>query len=537
MANLGTVFVTVKADTTDFSKGIATAAEDGGKTLATGVEGQAATLGAKGETAGLAVGAGVNRGIAKSAEEVEKSTAKLGGGVKNVIGQASGLGVVGAGESLIGLAGAAVAVAGAVAVGGAALDTFSNKIHHSQVVAEQTSAALKVVSGYTKDVTDFADTASVDKAIASVSHLQDLLSRGQEKGAANAVGKQLDEIIARSKTATTQEHELATTFGISDDAVHTYAQTLGVDLSGSYGTAHKALQDYIATEVAGTPATRAVNRLLLDQAGGARTAGRVIDDLSAAVDALAGSNSNLLGDQLAASDAIRNLGKNVDATSRSLDRNTDAGEANNLAIKRAADAAVRYSQGQLKATGDVKAFNANMYLQAAALETQAVKLGFSKSEADALIQSLFAVPKTITTTYQTPGLDEAQRKLADIRFNADQLNGKIISMAVVVNGQGVPQGGDAYSGYARPHARGGVAEGWSWVGEEGPELIHVGSPSRVLPADESRAVAMGGGSGSDMREVTKLLRTLIGVAGGQGVQVAAALNGRARTSSLDRRTR
>jgi len=42
-----------------------------------------------------------------------------------------------------------------------------------------------------------------------------------------------------------------------------------------------------------------------------------------------------------------------------------------------------------------------------------------------------------------------------------------------------------------PYANGGVAHGWSLVGEQGPELMNVGSPSRILPADET-AAALGG---------------------------------------------
>ena len=41
-------------------------------------------------------------------------------------------------------------------------------------------------------------------------------------------------------------------------------------------------------------------------------------------------------------------------------------------------------------------------------------------------------------------------------------------------------------------ARGGVHSGWTWVGERGPELLNLGSPSRVLPSQESMAATAGG---------------------------------------------
>jgi hypothetical protein len=43
------------------------------------------------------------------------------------------------------------------------------------------------------------------------------------------------------------------------------------------------------------------------------------------------------------------------------------------------------------------------------------------------------------------------------------------------------------------HAGGGIASGWSLVGEQGPELAHFGSPARIYTADQTRAALYGGG--------------------------------------------
>lgn len=45
-----------------------------------------------------------------------------------------------------------------------------------------------------------------------------------------------------------------------------------------------------------------------------------------------------------------------------------------------------------------------------------------------------------------------------------------------------------------PHnARGGMAHGWSWVGEQGPELAYFGQQARIYPNGQSMAMANGGG--------------------------------------------
>jgi hypothetical protein len=80
--------------------------------------------------------------------------------------------------------------------------------------------------------------------------------------------------------------------------------------------------------------------------------------------------------------------------------------------------------------------------------------------------------------YALPGM-------TDIYNGFDQL---VSSIRYQIADYGGPQNipgvlGGHYGGYAA----GGVAQGWSWVGEHGPELMNVGSPSRVLSHKESLA--------------------------------------------------
>ncbi|MBE0629036.1 MAG: hypothetical protein IH603_05405, partial [Burkholderia vietnamiensis] len=67
--------------------------------------------------------------------------------------------------------------------------------------------------------------------------------------------------------------------------------------------------------------------------------------------------------------------------------------------------------------------------------------------------------------------------------------------------------GQAYSLYqAIPgHADGGVASGWSIVGEQGPELVNFGSPGRVYTADQTNAALGGGITKEDIEALKKAI--------------------------------
>lgn len=63
------------------------------------------------------------------------------------------------------------------------------------------------------------------------------------------------------------------------------------------------------------------------------------------------------------------------------------------------------------------------------------------------------------------------------------------------------------------HAGGGTAQGWSWVGERGPELAYFGSPTQIYSNADSRRMFGGGGDPQTaaevraLREEVALLRT------------------------------
>jgi len=64
------------------------------------------------------------------------------------------------------------------------------------------------------------------------------------------------------------------------------------------------------------------------------------------------------------------------------------------------------------------------------------------------------------------------------------------------------------SGTIGAHANGGVASGWSLVGEQGPELAHFGQPARIYTASQTREM-MGGSSDAAVRENTAVLNKVL----------------------------
>lgn len=68
--------------------------------------------------------------------------------------------------------------------------------------------------------------------------------------------------------------------------------------------------------------------------------------------------------------------------------------------------------------------------------------------------------------------------------------------------------GMSTSGGIGAHANGGIATGWSVVGEQGPELAHFAQPARIYTASQTRAM-MGGSNDTTTKENTAVLRQVL----------------------------
>lgn len=124
-----------------------------------------------------------------------------------------------------------------------------------------------------------------------------------------------------------------------------------------------------------------------------------------------------------------------------------------------------------------------------------------------LTTALASLPETLTTAFVTPFVTAAQNALKsidDIIPNEISFSLGSITLPVLSNPFGIlpdlltfdfgsatmdlPDNPFQSAAGVTPRAKGGLASGLSWVGENGPELVDFKRPTNVFPADVSRAI-------------------------------------------------
>jgi hypothetical protein len=103
----------------------------------------------------------------------------------------------------------------------------------------------------------------------------------------------------------------------------------------------------------------------------------------------------------------------------------------------------------------------------------------------------------------------------DLLGRAPDAEGLKFWEAVASSGQSYDQiiagfkGSPEYIKLHGAHANGGIASGWSLVGEQGPEVINFDQPARVYTASQSREMFSGGRDSAAARESVELLREVL----------------------------
>jgi hypothetical protein len=77
---------------------------------------------------------------------------------------------------------------------------------------------------------------------------------------------------------------------------------------------------------------------------------------------------------------------------------------------------------------------------------------------------------------------------------------------------------------AAPHARGGIAKGWSLVGEEGPELVNFTNPGRVYSANDTQMMMGNQSNGALLEEIRNLRMEVQELRKEQNSQTGAIIN-------------
>jgi TP901 family phage tail tape measure protein len=205
----------------------------------------------------------------------------------------------------------------------------------------------------------------------------------------------------------------------------------------------------------------------------------------------------------------------LSSSSKALVGNTTAAQQNRHGIGLLVAGVKDAAEAQFRLTGKSDDYTAALNLGIGALKNNLYALGLNKQQVDNLIQALVNVPNETKAKVVLQGVTEAYAALlaleGQLRTLAQPVIIPIVAQAGLTGvaspnyvpniGQIITAQGGLNFGASGPggvaggigHAMGGIAKGWSWVGERGPELIHVGSPSRVLTHEDSLAAV--GGSG------------------------------------------
>jgi len=142
---------------------------------------------------------------------------------------------------------------------------------------------------------------------------------------------------------------------------------------------------------------------------------------------------------------------------------------------------------------------------------------------DAAVKQIYAETGTYKVAYQTYDY-EAEEYVTSYKDKFD-LAAFDAAIAAWKSAHPIPQ-----------FASGGVASGWSMVGELGPELVHFGAPGRVYTADQTSA-ALGAGVGKEdvarleklMAETNAILARLVDAQNRGTVSIATAVEDSAQT--------
>jgi hypothetical protein len=178
-----------------------------------------------------------------------------------------------------------------------------------------------------------------------------------------------------------------------------------------------------------------------------------------------------------------------------IDLTTEAGRSVMKGYQDQRDVIVEAGKAVMENGGSVEEARAKMNKMTADLQKQSAAYGYTGEQVQWLTGELGLMPDQVQVIFSTPGAAEASATIANI---AAQVANFAAAQAVVGNVAAAVT--NAFSGGKPPgrRARGGPVDagGAYIVGEEGPELMVMGSQGgNVIPADQTSRMLNGGGGG------------------------------------------
>jgi hypothetical protein len=188
---------------------------------------------------------------------------------------------------------------------------------------------------------------------------------------------------------------------------------------------------------------------------------------------------------IAAMEGHQNLATAITENGISLDLATEAGRNNREAFLDAAKAALEEAEAlkQNGASNEEAAAAARNHI--AGLKDQMVQAGFSRQSVEMLSAALNLTPREINIMFQTPGLDLASAKAADLMRALERLSNGDYNLANL--GSNI---GSGIAGLPAGRASGGSAMPYAVhpVGENGSEVVSTPTGSVLVMGNEAASV-------------------------------------------------
>lgn len=246
-------------------------------------------------------------------------------------------------------------------------------------------------------------------------------------GASGAAKKQIQELdkalvslIQTGKSAQAKEIFAQLTKGMSPEQVE---------------QAKKALSGYSA-EIAkvkdATPPAASATKQAADsiELMGSKSQ-QAKDDVDSLSKALKGLGSDQLDVRQAARDyqaAIDDATKSIQENGRTLDKNTEQGRANGSNLDKIASQTTSWAGAQVQLTGSMSQANAILAAGKQQYVDMAVAMGQPRAQAQALADSLFKLPPSVSSSVQVDGLGDAVYKLNQAGDLVVQLQGRSVTI-------------------------------------------------------------------------------------------------------------
>jgi hypothetical protein len=348
--------------------------------------------------------------------------------------------------------------------------------------------ASKKIGEMSDNVAAFRDELVATNGVVDQSILTDLGSRLQESGLADRLGEAgigLDQ-VTKAVTGTDAEMQdlLATWVKMGDPRADSLFALQ--DLHRAYQQGSGDARE-LATVTADTGKsmdnTSKSTKKLGEQAVSTSDA---VNALSSAFDRLNGRTLDVLDAEIAWRDSLVNLRKELKGHNKELGLNTAQGRKHLGAIRDSIKAAQQDSEATFERTRSSEKARKAFEDDIGTLKEHLIQLGYDRGEVQKLIDKYAQVPPFKKTKFEVDTA-QAERDVQDFITRTSQ--GKFIQIGVRVGA------GPLRSAFAAGTSS--APAGWAWVGERGPELMHMRGGERVLSHPTSMRVSRGYATGTD----------------------------------------